>query len=826
MAVPNPNNIWPFPNSPNQMKRVLYQFGVDPVAEDFDWESKFREEEDIVRFLAICKTTGIVAKKANSDLYLAPSGITGTQVRVSKATGFTPNGGRITLENDLTPTDATILPGYVSDMSVNLYLVLRKKELDYAPRSNFLSGIQSPTRRLIKFDNSVLEWVTDATVDTDRDIIVLGRRTGISPFTFDLTEDTGKRKILRVGEVPFLDTTGGVMFGDIDMQRKYEVKNLPSINGFNWSYSGAANKEDLIRLFAKTGYIMGLLKGIVFEQFSTNFRIRFDSNADVKIKLFNDQKPGLPIEIRQNGKFLNIPDNSVVQILLTDSQLLSTSTPPPPGGGGGIGGEDGPSPDLNNPVVDPTFSTFPYLTTTNNYDFHKIPICFHSVEAGVHRLIFANGFILNLGESIDSDGMYSGFVRRDGGNDMFGNLRINKPSPQIELVNTSNSDISGIVIKNSSGNPIGTIFRYSAALRGQTPVPDLDPEAGDLLITLNDNNGSNPSFFLLKQKGTIRTTVPAANGYDLARLGEVINSLNLKFDKVGGVISGTTSIQNTNPIFNLWYKAITRNGDTDPTGWYRILNRDGNVVSYWTRRPQSTGYNDGDLEFGAFNRDGGGLVKAILRRLSDGVGRWDIDNLFVLNDGTVGHVLNFVDLGAGATGKTQINTLWDASHNATNPRNRNQIQVNSPQDATTKFLLNHTDKGSGDPSFVVNSGSDMFTDISVFLPGVGNFISLLVVFNYTLSFGTIADGEQYVFKIKDAGSNVVFQFKENYPSSSYLSGAKISKTKSWIVRNDQLTFSSVQSTILQVFASKATNNFNIVNSVTDGVSDISYIVLN
>lgn len=644
MSTPSVRNNYPFPDSTSQIQRALFP-NVELFCEDDDAESRFREEETIVRFNSIVKAPGIVAKKGSESVYMAPAGITGNQISISAGIGYTENGARIVLESSLSIIDATLLTGYVASLSTSLYLVLVKTTEDYFPRSNPITGQQYSTRRRLLFDNTIVRWMTSSDLINSRDVVVLGRRITNSIFTFDLTESTGKRVILRVTEVPTLDTTGGSMSGDIDMQG-HEILNLPDINTVGWRYVGAASKRDLIRLYAKTNYTIGLLGEITFEQNGANYRLRFGDDSGVKIKLLNNQRPPVSVNIINTSQVLNVPDNHVVQIVLTDSQLLASSSIP-------VQTEEGefdPSEIDGDSINNPSFQTAAFDSTTNQFDFHKIPIGYHLVNGNSHKFIFANGIILNLGESIDSTGKYSGYVRRDGESVMTGSLRIKRNSGVIELIQETINDTtidSGLVWKNTTETTIGFFKRVQIATESDSSiVPDVPLSSGDLVLAASKFNGSDTKYFIFKQDGRLQQpNAPGRDNIDLVRVGELTTLLNGKYNTSGGTLSGNVTIQKLNPLLRLVHKGPTSNEDSapiseiNPIGGIEWYNKSGVLIGGVIRKPTEGEFVDGDLEIISKDRDGASSARLVLRR---NLNRVDVHKLLVGSTARIGYSMEFV----------------------------------------------------------------------------------------------------------------------------------------------------------------------------------------
>lgn len=203
-----------YPNSDStnsDIKKVLFPVGVTSFNEDFQTSENFREQEEIARFNSIVKTPGIASRKRSmNNNYLFPSPITGNQISITSGTGYTPNGARIELPATISITNITTLPGYQAPASNNrVYLVLRKVLQEYQNRSHPITGDQKTTRQRLKTDNTIVEFIVtglplsqlDAPdLVTDKDVLIIGRLSSISPVTFDTTEKTGGRIALVLSE--------------------------------------------------------------------------------------------------------------------------------------------------------------------------------------------------------------------------------------------------------------------------------------------------------------------------------------------------------------------------------------------------------------------------------------------------------------------------------------------------------------------------------------------------------------------------------------------------------------------------------------------------
>ena len=226
-------NKYPWSDSTSSdVKKVLFESGIRTFNEDFDSMEQYREDDSITRFNSIVKTPGVAAKKADENTTLFPTVIAGNQLKISSGVGFTNNGAMIEVQYDISISDIKAIPGYQSPSpNTQVYLVLTKQIQEYAKRVHPITGQQFPTRTLIKSDSSIVNFLVITADMTDNnqfnDCVVLGRLTSTDPAAFDTTEATGKRKILRIGEQKFLEITGGIMEGNINMNNKWEILNLP-----------------------------------------------------------------------------------------------------------------------------------------------------------------------------------------------------------------------------------------------------------------------------------------------------------------------------------------------------------------------------------------------------------------------------------------------------------------------------------------------------------------------------------------------------------------------------------------------------------------------
>jgi hypothetical protein len=173
------------------------------------------------------KTSGIASEKRETEsLVLFPSIVSGNQISITAGTGYTRNGARITIPLALSVLDVTALTNYEAPTSnKSVYIVLRKKVEEYQNRTHPITGATVTTRQRIKSDNSIVECVVDepsfreSILESDKDIIVLGRLMSVSPVVLDTTENIGGRKILRTTENRAVEVTGANMEGNLNIAR-------------------------------------------------------------------------------------------------------------------------------------------------------------------------------------------------------------------------------------------------------------------------------------------------------------------------------------------------------------------------------------------------------------------------------------------------------------------------------------------------------------------------------------------------------------------------------------------------------------------------------
>ncbi len=684
MSTPNPiTGQYPFPSSPDQSKKVKYPAGVDSYNEDYDQSELYRELEDVVRTLAIVKCPGIIAKKTTINTTLFPTPIAGNQFSISPGSGITNNGAIISELTASSITDITAVTGYVDPATITsggVYLILRKYVQNYANRHHPETGIQFPTRLDILSGNSIIEFLVNPIFDpnsnaitSDRDVVVLGKLTGIGPITFDTSEDIGKRMILRVGEIPFVEVTGAIMKGNFFMQNQYEVFDLPQWGHQYYQQSGAVNNKDFIRLFSRINYQLAVLRDITFGPISGGYGLIFGANAFPKIRLFPNLQPPQVVNLVFNNLSIAIPENNVLYLNLSDSNILidqGTS-----GGGGGIGvGQGGDNPvsggGTTGTITDPPYTIASYLNNFNfgtdpTSDLKRFPICWHyfNGDEATRKLIFADGSILKLNEQITSEGDYSTYLRTvgvepnnsHGNNYMTGNLQIIRNNATVILGEGTNGitsdETAGIEWRRFSPNTNVVVAEFKRFRPGGTGGED-HPSGlveGDAYLTLLDGEGIQGNSFIFTRDGRIKIASAAKDPTDALRLNE-------GFDKRGedlssNSITGSVRILKNNP-------QIILQDSTSNEGFQGIQFEkfDGGEIGYLEREsaPGGTGpavtgsWNSGDLLFATTDNDVGNFKQV---KLKVDTGHWQVAKLLVDSDATINGSLS-VGLGNNVSGNS------------------------------------------------------------------------------------------------------------------------------------------------------------------------------
>jgi hypothetical protein len=555
----------------SDIQKSFFKAGIVSFNDDYNSIETNREIEGITRFNSIVKTSGIASEKRETEsLVLFPSIVSGNQISITAGTGYTRNGARITIPLALSVLDVTALTNYEAPTSnKSVYIVLRKKVEEYQNRTHPITGATVTTRQRIKSDNSIVECVVDepsfreSILESDKDIIVLGRLMSVSPVVLDTTENIGGRKILRTTENRAVEVTGANMEGNLNMQDIYNLINSPQFGKNHYSLEGSTHNRDFTRLFSRINYTLGTLQGIKFTQSTSNWGIQFANTDTVKIAFIPNQRPPKQININSKNSFLTIPENNVLYLQLSDTDILLTS------------GQSTITINLNSREYNDFFKLKNFLNTVNLGDrdasLLRFPIAYHYIDpqSNERKLLFANGFCLNANEEIDSNGKYSGYVRRDGGNVMIGDLTIEKSNATINLRRNSENlatiTKSGITWTDSLGETInGRLVRLNSLLEADTQSSDT---IGDIQLDVYNNQGTEGKKFIFKLDGRIVVPTAPSEDNDVVRLLELDNAYNFlndsKYDKVGGVISGdVTIVGNLDSTGNVLVRGISKFNDT------------------------------------------------------------------------------------------------------------------------------------------------------------------------------------------------------------------------------------------------------------------------
>lgn len=553
----------------SDIQKSLFKAGIVSFNDDFNSIETNREQEEIIRFNSIVKSNGIVSESRNTDnVNLLPSVVTGNQISISAGTGYTRNGARIYLPLPLSVLDVTTLPNYTTPTSTKyVYIALRKVVEEYQYRTHPITGSSVSTRQRIKNDNSIVECYVYDTLSReeiiDGDILILGRILTVSPVTFDLTEKDGLRKILRTTEDKAVEVSGADMEGNLNMQNKYNVTNQPQFASSNYTLEGGTHNRDFTRLFSRINYTLATLRGLKFKQSTGNWGIEFDNSYSVKISIIPSQRPPKQININSRNSFLSIPENNILYVQLTDTDVLLTS------------GQSTITIQLDSRDPNNFFKVTNFLNTSNignneNSSLLRFPIAYHFVDpiSNERKLIFANGVVLNTDEEIDSSGKHSGYLRRDGGNVMIGDLTIEKFNATIFLRRSANPSIntkSGITWTNNTGEIInGRLTRLNSLIETESSTSDT---VGDVHLDVYNNTGTLGKKFIFKLDGKIVVPTAPSEDNDVVRLLELNNTYNnlnnLKYDKIGGLISGDVGISgNLDTTGNVNIQGLSRFNDT------------------------------------------------------------------------------------------------------------------------------------------------------------------------------------------------------------------------------------------------------------------------
>lgn len=619
--------MYPYSDSTNtDIKKVLYPDGVKTFNEDFRSSEDYKETETINRFNSIVKTPGIVAKKTEITTRLYPQLVTGNQITISKGIGFTNNGAMIDVPVDISIADLTSLTNYqVPSSTIQPFLILRKTVENYNNRTQPITGVQYPTRSRIKGDSSIVEWaIWDLSLNDnnivldDRDIVILGRLTNTSPVTFDVTELTGGRKILRVGEVPFLEITGGVMEGDIDMVNHWEVLNLPQWGRQYYVNNGSVNNLDFLRLFSRVNCQLSLIKSLTFKQSGINYGIQFENTVGTKILLTPAQKPPTSIEIVLQNQFISIPDNNLLYIKLEDNHIGISSNIY-------IGGSETPDTISGSYIVNSdlfqraSFTSSTFGSQLNN-TLLKFPIAYHYYDSvnGVRKLIFADGTILSLNDNLDENGHYSEYLHTDGSNELEGDLSIVNQNAKVKFRSkeglSSTTEELGLEWTRESPNNSTVIGKFK---RLNTVLSESGYNIGDYILDTADNNGNNGFQFLFKQDGRFKVPTPPVEENDVVRKKEYDGKVSKTGDTMTGdlimINESQVIIKSKNPTFDAQ--------DTEPSTSYQSykFSRAEGLLGRMIRFSDSSsaGYDsvaEGDLLIETYNNAMSGKATLKLRR--------------------------------------------------------------------------------------------------------------------------------------------------------------------------------------------------------------------
>lgn len=587
---------YPFTDGTNNAERVLFPPNVDRFAEDYTQLEYLREMEDLMRFNSAVKSPGVVAKKAAQNLNLYPSiTVQPNTIKITAGVGFTKNGSMIVVYNNIVIDDLTQLANWEpADANDGyLYLVLRKKAQEYSARLNRVSGESKNTRLRIQsthnsYADTIVEWyyATQPSLITDTDIVVLGRLSAYNNSTLDTTEKTGGRVILRNDEIAPLEITGGVMEGDINMNHLYNILNVPQWGSAYWKTNGVPHNTDFVKLFSRVNATLFLNTGIKFEQVGGQYGLSFTGGTNVvKFSILPGQTPPIKLDFT-NTAFLSIPENNVLYYQYTLDELGI----PNEGGAEPIGG------GIDDPITGGTSSGS--LHTTHFYNTGNIgtsgnvaryPICIHYLipNTSDHYLIFSNGTILKLNDSITS-GQVSYYLRTDGGNNMSGNINIVKQQARLVLKDAAGGvagDLfSGLYFQNVGGLELGAFYRIMDLQgSGNTDYPvDAEDEVGDTKVWVtSDSNGTNPKDFIFKKDGRfkIRGTPSEANDVITLGFGQGSNGFLRKI-----VPSGTQELGTGDYKFN--GSVTIQRGTTTPYLWL------GSGTNYATNKAEFWNYGD------------------------------------------------------------------------------------------------------------------------------------------------------------------------------------------------------------------------------------------
>jgi hypothetical protein len=647
---------YPYSDSTSvDIKKVLFKPGIKTFNEDYQTIEDFREEEEIIRFNSIVKTPGIVAKKSEVTLRMFPTVVSGNQITISGGVGFTPNGARIVIPN-LSINDITAIPGYSANMNDIILLVVSKVVEEYGLRPHPITGVQTTTRSRIKFDNTILQFIDVTNISRSstilNDCVVIGRLSKITPIIFDTTELTGYRKILRLGEVPFVEITGATMEGDLDMNDIYQMLNLPQWGKNYYVGAGSVNNKDLARLFSRINCTLSVIKDLKFTLENNLFGIRFGSSQGTKISIIPNQQPPQKVDIILTNQFIPLPVDNVLYLQLTDNQVLLTSTGLP---GGGTGND---SPTTSYIVNSDSFQRQNYFLTTNEgknsgSSLLRFPIAFHFYDSvsDTRKLIFADGTVINYNNKIDEYGRSDQYFWSDGSNPLTGNLQIIASNAGIQLSEGNGAranEFEGINWTLSAPNTSTIVGRFVRARIRTAVVGDPSLVTGDYYLETYDELGLNSQRFIFRKDG--RLTVPTAPIAENDAIRKAEN--DLKVSKAGDVMTGELQMTNNSTVNiiatepNIVLTTTSANQGFQSILWKRQpTGMQAFEIAGITRVSDTSfpGYDEGDMIIDTFSNSAGDSARVAIRRASKTL---ETQNLNVLNDGTIGHNLNVLnDLG-------------------------------------------------------------------------------------------------------------------------------------------------------------------------------------
>lgn len=849
---------YPNPDGTANLEVALFPAGVTSFNEDYEKIESDIERESLTRSVAIAKTTGIIAKRADEGTTLFPSVVSGNQISITAGNGMTQNGSIINIPVALTVNDITGVTGYSLPSPTNyVFIVLRKITESYGNRSHPLTGIQYPTRRRFKTDNTIVECISQSSTLTeinDRDVIVLGRLMSVTPATLDTTEATGFRKILRVTETPTMET--GIvneMMADIEMGYRYQILNLPEWGEQYWIKTGSVNNQDFHRLFARVNQHTAVMRGVKFQAVTGGYGIQFANDAYPKIKIFPAQQPPVSIDIIKQNEQVVIPDNYVLYLTLTDNQLFVTTSG---GGGGGIPEIGGDSSPIGGGQVGATFSTAS-ITSSNlgsaSGNLRRFPICWHYYNgtSGDRKLVFVDGTILRLNDEITDQGQHSAYLRREGAtvsnNYLTGDLEIRKNSGKVLLTQggsgTPESDIqSGIQWKKEApfnGVTIGEFVRYIAGSASENPPP-----AGvsnyDIYLTVYDNDGLQGKSFVFAKNGKlqiINNIAPAENKdvltveYGLDKRGDSLTS-------VSNHMTGNFRVQKDNPEVLL---QDTTAGGFAGIGFKNTTGQD--IGGVYQLHGDAGGYYDGDLRIRTDKMTTGEAKEIVLRRQT---GHLEMPNMLVSGDGTINDDLTvhgsaqavqslYVGSSNADSGDSVIfltdravlaPTTAERALYAVDYTTNGLGEVSGRYNLRTQLgsqagnLVNHTDGTNGVGGIAIGA-SDTDIEVAVDLPSYSNYSKLLIVVNCTLKSTDTQTANQLTFTVKDQSGSQVHIFNDTILGSNNTKYYGTSYQFMYVPADHPANTESLKLWVKQ----SGSDTLTSVNDSTGGYSRIDYITI-